>query len=120
MIEPEIKEIIKQNQETLESLDERISKIQSKMKWQTIGNAIKTVFILGPVIIGIIYLSPYVKQYLSYLEPALRALRLTPDNSVLEIVNPEANGTVTEEQVIQKICDPATREQIVEQICNNK
>lgn len=120
MLEPEIKEIIKQNQETLESLDERVSKIQSKMRWQTVGNVIKTIFILGPVIVGIIYLSPYVKQYVGYLEPALKALKLTPENSIIEIKNPNGDRVISTDDAIQKICDPKTRDIVIEQICNNK
>lgn len=116
MIEPEIEEIIKQNQETLESLDERVSKIQSKLKWQTVGNVIKTIFILGPVIIGIIYLSPYVKRYVKVFEPVLRTLKLTPENSIINMVNPE-DGTINQEQAIEQLCNPETRAAVIEQLC---
>lgn len=120
MIDEELKEIIKQNQQTLESLDERVSKIQSKMRWQTVGNVIKTIFILGPVIIGIIYLSPYVKKYMKDLEPALQMLKLSPENSILNVVNPQSNDTeeaMGPSQMMDNFCDPAIRAQMVTQIC---
>lgn len=115
MLDQEVKEIIIQNQETLESLDERVSKIQSKMRWQTVGNVIKTIFILGPVIIGIIYLSPYVKKYIKVFEPVLETLRLSPENSVIDIVNP--GSPMNEVEAIQQLCDPRTQEQVLDQLC---
>lgn len=115
MMDQEIKEIIKQNQETLESLDERVSKIQSKMRWQTVGNVIKTIFILGPVIIGIIYLSPYVKKYIKVFEPVLETLRLSPENSIIDLGN--TSGPVNEIDAIQQLCDPRSQQQVLEKLC---
>lgn len=118
MIDPELKEIILQNQQTLESLDERVSKIQGKMRWQTIGNIIKTIFILGPVIVGIIYLSPYVKKYFKIFEPVLETLRLTPENSVITIPGTVNEGVqVNQDAILNNFCDPTVRQQYVEQLC---
>jgi len=56
MLDEELKQLVLKNQKILESLEEKVSKIQRKMLWSTIGNILKIVLIAGPIIVGIIYL----------------------------------------------------------------
>jgi len=75
----------------------------------------KVILILGPIIIGIIYLSPVVKKYFKILEPVFQALRISPENSLnIKSIN---NLIPVNNKGLAEICDPNTREELIKQFC---
>jgi len=108
-----IKELLESNQQVLESLDKRLHKMENKFKRDTVLGVIKWLIIVVPIIFGVFYISPYVKQYAVYLEPAMKLLRLDglQDSS-------NKNTSLTEEQkLLNSLCDPSKRAALVNQIC---
>jgi len=121
MIDEELKRLIQKNQETLEDLEKRVKGIQKKLLWYVIGNLIKTILIVGPIIIGFIYLSPIVKEYLSGLQPMFEMLQLGPLvlQDVFANFNPQANvnnGAINNE-TLEFLCDPVQRDAVIQSIC---
>jgi len=116
MEEVDLKEIIRQNQEMLTSVDKRLHKIEKHFRTETILNMIKWLIIVVPIVFGLIYISPYVKGYVRMLQPALQALNLDQVNDML------GNNTNTDQGAaldnIDSLCDPAKRQLIINQYCN--
>ncbi len=102
------KEKINNSQQLLESLDRRLHKIERKMKIDSILGIIKWVIIVVPIVFGVIYLSPIVKQYSVYLEPALKLLHLNTSQEGAQLLTDEQKAL---------ICDPKQRAVLVNQIC---
>ncbi len=98
----------KNAQQLLESLDKRLHKIERKMKIDSILGMIKWFIIVVPIIFGVIYLSPIVKQYSVYLEPALKLLHLNTSQNDSQLLTDEQKAV---------ICDPKLRAVLVNQIC---
>ena len=116
MLDPETKKIFKKNQELLEDLEKRVKKIQSQMMWNTVWGALKVLFIIGPIIFGIIYLSPYVSNYFKAFRPVLQALQLAPYKEALENKD-GTTGDQTNQQVIDALCDEEVRNSMIDQYC---
>lgn len=119
MLEKEIKELLEQNQVTLGELDRKISKVQSKLRWNTISGVIKTVVIVAPLVWGAIYFSPLVKGYLDIFSPMIDIFAgLKNGPVVLENTNssPELRLEITPENKAI-ICNAATREALIQKIC---
>ena len=117
-MEEELKKIIKDNQEKLENIEEKVKKIHKKLFWSSIAGYLKALLILGPIIIGIIYLSPVVKKYFKTLEPVFQALRISPESTNLDFDN--INNFFSQEndtEIINSICNPDIREEVIKQIC---
>lgn len=104
-----IKELLESNQQLLQSLDKRFQKIERKFKWDTILGIVKWMIIVVPIVFGVIYISPYVKQYAAYLQPALKLLHLDTLQGSQDISD--------EQKLLNNLCDPKQRELLVKQIC---
>jgi len=104
-----IQQLLENNQQTLASLDKRLHKIERKMKMDSVLGIIKWVFIVVPIIFGVIYLSPIVKQYSAYLEPALRLFHLNTTQ--------EGEQLLLSDEQKALICDPKQRAVLINQIC---
>ena len=115
-MDEELKSLLKQNQETLGSLDKRIGKIERHFKIEAILNMIKWLIIVVPIVFGIIYISPYVKHYVQLLQPALKALNLESINDMLGNTE-QPNGQNSPVNGLQALCDPAQRQAIINQYC---
>lgn len=114
-MDEDLKEVILKNKETLDSLDERLRKIEKHFRTEAILNLIKWVIIVVPIVFGVIYISPYVKTYVRMLQPALHILKLDELSAMLE-----TNSNVPQDSVggmLESLCDPAQREVIVNQYC---
>lgn len=109
MIDDESKKLIKDNQVILQDLDKRIHRIEKKFVWNTIFGFLKMIVILAPIIIGIIYLTPILKDYVKIFEPIFQSLRNQLNTTA---VNPQDTNFA-----IESFCDPQTRETLVEQLC---
>ncbi len=120
MIDEELRGLIQKNQETLEDLEKRVRAIQKKLLWHTISGFIKFILIVGPLIVGFIYLSPIVKQYLSGLKPILEMLQIGPSAIQDMFVNfnapVEVDNSINSE-ALEFLCDPGQRDAIIQSIC---
>ena len=106
MIDQELKKAIIENKETLEKLDQRLHRIEKKFIWNTIFGFLKVIIIWGPIIIGVIYLTPILKDYVKIFDPLVSSFR---------------TGIVdTDEQAdfaVESFCDPEAREVMVQELC---
>ena len=116
-MDEEIKKIIEDNKEKLDRIDERVKKIHKKLIWHSVAGYIKAVLILGPIIIGIIYLSPLVKKYFKVLEPIFQTLHLSPENNNfnLDVVNNLFDKK--DDDIYKEICNKELKEEIIKQVC---
>jgi len=121
MTDEELKQIIKDNKETLVNIDERMHRIEKKFIWNSIFGFIKTIVILAPIIVGIIYLTPILRDYIKIFEPIFKNLPVTLQNmsNASEQINIDANESNANNQTstLESFCDPQTRQQMVEQFC---
>jgi len=116
MIDPEINKILKKNQALLEDLEKRVKKIQNRLMWQTIGGILKIVLIVGPIVFGVIYISPYVSGYFKTLKPVFQALHLAPYEEVLDSEGLET-GDKASQQIVDSFCDEEVRDFMIDQYC---
>jgi FMN-dependent NADH-azoreductase len=118
MLEKEIKELLEKNQATLGELDKKINKVQSKLRWNTISGIIKTVVIITPLIWGVIYFSPLVKNYLDIFSPMVEIFEMTKNGPTAfeNLLNSQMKVEVTPENKTI-ICNPVAREALIQEIC---
>lgn len=118
MIDEESKRIVKENKAILEDLDSRLSRIERRFTWNTIFGFIKAFFILAPIILGVIYLTPILKDYIRIFEPLFKNLNLPIISQNTDIQ--AADTQVVPDNVdsmLQSFCDPEAREAMVRQLC---
>ncbi|MFA6253450.1 MAG: hypothetical protein WCV69_04255 [Patescibacteria group bacterium] len=115
MEELDLKEVVRQNQELLSSLDKRLHKIEKHFRTEAILNVIKWLIIVVPIVFGIVYLSPYVKTYVGMIKPALQALNLDSINEMLGNDTDNAQAPVV--NGLEILCDPVKRQAIINQNC---
>ena len=110
-----IHELLERNQASLEILDKRLRKIERHFFWGTTMNIIKWIVIVVPIVFGVIYISPYVKQYSAYLQPALKLLRLDVAQDQANINQQNTNSQTA--SAVEILCDQQKREVLIQQIC---
>ncbi|PLX25700.1 hypothetical protein C0580_01835 [Candidatus Parcubacteria bacterium] len=122
MIDPETKKILEKNQVLLKELEKKVEKIQKRMMWGAVFSTLKIIFVVGPIIFGIIYISPYVSGYFKAFKPIFQALQLAPYKAVLEgnINQDGTENSQASQQIIDSFCDPEVREVMVEQYCKEE
>jgi len=110
MINEELKALISKNQEALQGIEARVIKIQRKLMWHTVGGVLKVILIAGPIILGIIYVLPFVRDYFSTLEPLFNFFKLGGFNEALLNGSDvsQAAATLDDEQI----------RAVVEEYCN--
>lgn len=116
MLDLETKKILEENRKLLEDLEKRVKKIQNKMMWNTIGGVLKVVFIVGPIVFGIIYISPYASGFFKSLKPFFQTLQLVPYESMVENKDGMSNDQASQ-QIIDSFCDPDVRDFMIKQYC---
>lgn len=119
MMDEESKRIVKENKQILEDLDKRLARIEHRFTWNTIFGFIKAVVILAPIILGVIYLTPILKDYIKIFEPLFRNLRLpgtSQDNIIAVPVDQTVDNNI--DSMLESFCDPEAREAMVRQRCN--
>lgn len=115
MIDEELKKMMEENKEILQSLDHRLKKIEKRFVWGTVFSFVKFFIIFAPIIIGAIYFTPILKDYVKIFEPAYKTLmsqiKLSPTSE-------DSTGTSTKnEAILESFCDPNSRELMVKQFC---
>lgn len=108
MLDDDIKYLVKQNKEILHTLNKRIDRIERRFMWNTIFGFIKVVIIIGPIIFGIIYLSPLAKDYINSISPVLEVFKLKSNNQQI---------TVLPDNFKSVFCDEQSRQTLIDQNC---
>jgi hypothetical protein len=107
----EIKQILLENKASMERMEEKVNKMHKKMLWGTIGSILRIILIVGPLIVGIVYLSPFVKQYMGGIQSAFEILNPTGSINTIQQTGENTSGID-----LETICNPNTR-QIIEDMC---
>ncbi|MDD5749242.1 MAG: hypothetical protein PHO91_00445 [Patescibacteria group bacterium] len=115
MLDEELKKLDKENKALLQSLDERIKKIEKKFTLNTIFSFIRVIIIAAPLIIGIIYLTPVLKEYIKIFEPAYRIF--TSQLSLVQQKEETNNSQNQMDILLEAFCNPDTREAMIRQWC---
>lgn len=115
MTEEELKAVVKENKEVLHSLDQRLHRIERKFIWNTIFGFLKFIILAAPIIAGIIYLTPILKDYIKIFDPIFKTLQ----DRKGEIIDPLTASEQMEnnEIILQSFCDPDTRQAMIDQLC---
>lgn len=83
-MEEEIKKILEKNLELNEEIREMMKGIKRYIMWQRVWGVIKIIIIIGPIIVGLIYLPPLIKdalgQYQNLLGISAGNTQLGPGN----------------------------------------
>lgn len=114
MIDEELKQIVKENKEILGKIDKRINRIEKRFVWSSIFSFIKILIIVAPIVIGVIYLTPFLQDFMKIYEPILKNLPITLQN-----VNSGSGQTIISDnqEMLQSFCDPNTRQAMIDQLC---
>lgn len=115
MIDEELKKLMEENKEILQGLDHRLKKIEKRFVWGTVFSFIKFFIIFAPLIIGAIYFTPILRDYVKIFEPAYKTLM-----SQIKLMPTSENliGTSTKnEAILESFCDPSSREAMIKQFC---
>ena len=77
MTQEQLEQVILQNQASIAKIETTVIKIKKKLFFQELAGYLKLILIVGPIIIGLFFLSPYLKQYSALMSNALSGLHLT-------------------------------------------
>ena len=107
-----MKQLLLENKASLERIDKVVAKIQKRMIWSAVGGALKIILIVGPLIVGVIYLSPMLKESMGGIQSALEILNPT---SGLDLTS--MNGGVDASNIdLKEVCSPNVQ-QMIDQFC---
>ena len=116
MTDEELRQITKENKKILDDIDKRMHRIEKKFIYNTIFGFIKTAIILAPIIIGIIYITPFLRDFFRIYEPVFNNLpniiQNIGDNSIIG-----GAGSSENELLIESFCNPDTRQTMIDEIC---
>jgi len=113
MTEQELGQIIKENKETLQSLDKRLHKIEKNFTWNTIFGFVKAVIIAAPIIFGIIYFTPILKDYVRIFEPIVKTIQLGAGN----FVSGNKTNQTDVNNIVGSFCNAEAREALARDLC---
>jgi len=114
MPDEELKKIIKDNKELLTNLDDRLKRIEKRFIWSSVFGFIKVLIIIAPIIIGLIYITPFLKDFLEIYKPVYEVLPNIFQNTSGQSANNVSGDTSL---MIDSFCDPQTRQNIIDQFC---
>jgi hypothetical protein len=116
MIEEELKQIIKENKQILDSLDQRLKHIEKRFVWNSVFGFIKILIVVAPLIVGVIYITPFLKDFFGIYQPVYQAL----PNLFQKAANTSEDSSAESAQadlMIESFCDETTRQRMIEQFC---
>lgn len=113
-----LEEIIAKNQIALEKIEQRINRIEKHFTWSTIFGFIKAIVIIGPIVVGVIYLSPFVKVYVDKVRPLFEVIDFSANKDNGTAKAPAINIDLLSPQARTMLCDPQIREVIIEENCS--
>lgn len=115
MIDEELKQIVQENKQILDKIDDRLHKIEKRFIWSSIFSFIKIFIIVAPIVLGIIYLTPFLQDFIKVYDPIVRNFPITLQNLSNNSDNTVVSGDTQE--LLKSFCDPETREATVNQLC---
>lgn len=115
MTQEQLEQVILQNQASLARVEASVLKIKKKLFLQAIAGYLKLILIVGPIIIGLFFLSPYLKQYSALMSNALAGFNLTSDT---DTNSSSQQNSFSSTEIRNVLCDPTARQNLVDQMCN--
>lgn len=123
MLPEELEKIIKSNQLSLARIEKQVEKISKKLLWNRIAGLLKIVLILAPIIFGVLYLTPKLKQIVGSENPFTNVLKvytggfdsLDSDTAKQE---PTGSSDATVNDLKEAFCNPNTQQEAIRKICN--
>ena len=115
MTQEQLEQVILQNQASIAKIETTVLKIRKKLILQEIAGYLKLILIVGPILIGLFYLSPYLKQHSALMGNALSGLNLT---SNLDATDISQKNSFSATDISKVLCDPSARQSLVERMCN--
>ena len=79
MIYLELRKLIEAQSELLANIEKRLQKIQIHMRWATISSWLRILLILVPLVLGYIYLSPYINDLVAQYQEIMQIQRNTSE-----------------------------------------
>jgi len=116
MLDEELKQIIKDNKQILGSLDERLHHIEKRFVWNSVFGFIKILIVVAPLVVGLIYITPFLKDFFEIYKPVYQALPNLFQNAVDKSGDSNVES-VQADLMIDSFCDPQTRQQMINQFC---
>lgn len=125
MAPEELEKIVKANQLALARIEEQLNKVSKKLLWNRIAGILKIILIFAPIIIGILYLTPMIKNATGgSWNTLLKGLQLYSGN--LETLTGTTDNTSTgtsnsnnvSQSLLKDFCNPELREVYVRNLCN--
>jgi len=122
MMDPELKNILADNKRVLDRLEARMKKIEKRFIWGTVWSIVKIIIIVGPIVVGLIYLSPIINKYFQDFSPIFEFYsNLGQDKNLQQQINTFLGSSNANQQippeVLESFCNPQTRDVIVQQMC---
>jgi hypothetical protein len=114
MTQEQLEQVILQNQASIAKIETTVIKIKKKLFLQELAGYLKLILIVGPIIIALFYVSPYLKQYGSLMSNALSGLNLT---SGLDATDLSQKDSLSATDITKVLCDPTARQSLVERMC---
>lgn len=83
----EIENLIKQNIELTKDLQKQIKSVRRYLLWQRIAGIFYLIIIIGPIIIGLIYLPPLIKNAIGPYQSLLEGVEKVNGLDINSIIN---------------------------------
>ncbi len=109
MNDEELKKTLNQNKEVLNQLDARLHRIEKRLAWNTVFGFLRMIVIWGPIIAGVIYFTPILRDYIKIFEPVFTAIK----SGTID----KFNAGNSNDFAVETICDPQARQALVNQLC---
>ena len=113
MVDEELKKAILENKKILEDVDNRMHRIEKKFIWNTIFGFLKFLVIWAPIIAGVIYFTPILKDYVKIFDPLIKNFQSTTAN----LIHQGGDQPAQLDYAMEAFCDPVARDAMVEEFC---
>lgn len=111
MTQEELEKLILENQASLARVEVAVLKIKKKIFWQELAGVLKLILIVGPLLLGLFYLTPYLKQYGNMMSGLL---------SGFDVEQNLTAGSTDQASILEigkALCNPQTQQLTIDQIC---
>lgn len=111
MTQEELEKLILENQASLARVEQTVVKIKKKIFWQELAGVLKLVLIIGPLLLGLFYLTPYLKQYSNMMSGLLSGF------NVEQNLDSGSSNQTSILELGKALCDPRTQQVTIDSIC---
>jgi hypothetical protein len=118
MTPEELESIVKSNQLALARVEGQVKKVKKILVFSQLSDLFKVIIVLVPVILGTIYLTPFLKKSLTVLQPWLSNFKANTST-----VDSSATSQTTQNQfnspsnLVKDFCNPELREIYIKNLC---